>query len=1047
MLALALTFLFIVAQIAPVVAQTPAPVASPAADDTPLPPTQLDRLDELAGALVDRMTPAQRVGQLFVVTFPGSDVQYGNDIVNLVYEHYVGGVVLSPRNGNFSNERGIDTPRQVAVLANQLQAAAYGVGLPAESALAPVPVAPWPPEGFPYFPGIGGPPSIELPLLIGVNQSGDGLPATALRRGFTPLPSPMAMGASWNRDQVKAVGAVVGREIRAVGFNLLLGPTLDVYAQKGVDRVSQLGLYSFGGNPYWVTQLGRAYIEGIHEGGGGRVRHRPATFPGQGSTDRIPSEEVATIQSSQAELRQGALQPFLGVTRQPSTIIDPDGDPGATDLLVTSHMRYSGLQGGAGRIAPLSLAPELRTILRQEGFEEWQNQGGVVMSGPLGVQAIRRYFEGSGEENFRRRVALDAFVAGNDLLFLSDFGFDDTWETQKATIVETINAFQERYERDPDFAVLVDTSVKRIVRLKLGLYRDTIASKLETSVDRILEANEPIIPLSNVLVTDTDMKVLGNEERDIAEQQMGQLARSAITILYPDPSTQTTQVPPQFAADDKILVFTDFRPQRECATCEQEPSLGPDEVKTIIERLYGLQSSGSIDPNNIVSRTFVELSALLDSLDTPAAADAAGATTTLTGTAPLTTSVVATPALLLPTPTATAVITPVVVPAVPTPLANGAVGDESTEDSTSKTLAEIEAADWIIFVMLDVAPQTSPHSTAVKRLLSDHSSLVNDQNLVVFALQAPYYLDATEMSKLTTYFGVYSKTTPFLESAVHALFRRYSPIGAPPVDVPGTRFESLADRLQPDPAVKIPLALENSDGTPVSSNNATSAPEERPSVDTGTLLRLRVGQILDRNGHQVPDGTPVTFDLRYEGEEVALMMEAALTRGGMAAREVTPDRGGILHVSAHAGEASTGDDTVIVIIPPPLPATQTSLTPANSLTPTALAGENPDAGAGTMARERVNFTTLLIALATLVIAVSLLLIVQVRVLPRTTLVHNMLWATIFGLAGYVLYGIGLFPGGDWLQETAGNFGTPVTVFIPMLLPLLWLQVRGDDRDQ
>ena len=268
--------------------------ASPAADDTPLPPTQLDRLDELAGALVDRMTPAQRVGQLFVVTFPGSDVQYGNDIVNLVYEHYVGGVVLSPRNGNFSNERGIDTPRQVAVLANQLQAAAYGVGLPAESALAPVPVAPWPPEGFPYFPGIGGPPSIELPLLIGVNQSGDGLPATALRRGFTPLPSPMAMGASWNRDQVKAVGAVVGREIRAVGFNLLLGPTLDVYAQKGVDRVSQLGLYSFGGNPYWVTQLGRAYIEGIHEGGGGRVATSAGNFPGQGSTDRIPSEEAVS---------------------------------------------------------------------------------------------------------------------------------------------------------------------------------------------------------------------------------------------------------------------------------------------------------------------------------------------------------------------------------------------------------------------------------------------------------------------------------------------------------------------------------------------------------------------------------------------------------------------------------------------------------------------------------------------------------------------------------------------------------------------------------
>ena len=255
----------------------------------------------------------------------------------------------------------------------------------------------------------------------------------------------------------------------------------------------------------------------------GRVATSAGNFPGQGSSDRIPSEEVATIQSSQAELRQGALQPFIGVTRQPSTVIDPEGDPGATDVLVTSHMRFSGLQGGAGRIAPLSLAPELRTILRQEGFEEWQNLGGVVMSGPLGVQAIRRYFEGIGEENFRPRLALDAFVAGNDLLFLSNFGLDDSWESQIANTVETISAFQERYERDPDFAALVDTSVRRIVRLKLGLYRDAIGLEAGTDLEALLGKPEPVIPLSKILVTDTDLLSLEGEARDMAIQQMGQL--------------------------------------------------------------------------------------------------------------------------------------------------------------------------------------------------------------------------------------------------------------------------------------------------------------------------------------------------------------------------------------------------------------------------------------------------------------------------------------------------------------------------------------------
>jgi beta-N-acetylhexosaminidase len=210
-------------------------------------------------------------------------------------------------------------------------------------------------------------------------------------------------------------------------------------------------------------------------------------------------------------------------------------------------------------------------------------------------------------------------------------------------------------------------------------------------------------------------------------------------------------------------------------------------------------------------------------------------------------------------------------------------------------------------------------------------------------------------------------------------------------------------------------------------------------------MRLRLGPIMDLNGHAVPDGAVVAFELRYEGEEVALMMEQAVTRNGMAVREVTPDRSGILQISARSHNASSGDRIGIVVIPPaaPTPAPGAALTATTATTTDAPIDNGALGRRATL--DRVNLLTLSIALFTLVIVLSLLLIVQIRVLPRSTLVHNMLWATIFGLAGYILYGIGIFPGATWLRENVGVWGTPVTVLIPMLLPLLWLQLRGDER--
>ena len=74
---------------------------------------------------------------------------------------------------------------------------------------------------------------------------------------------------------------------------------------------------------------------------------------------------------------------------------------------------------------------------------------------------------------------------------------------------------------------------------------------------------------------------------------------------------------------------------------------------------------------------------------------------------------------------------------------------------------------------------------------------------------------------------------------------------------------------------------------------------------------------------------------------------------------------------------------------------------------------------------------------------SLLLIIQIRILPRATLVHNMLWTVIVGLAAYVAYGVGLLPGAGMLHQNLDTTAAALVVFVGMLATMLWLQLRSN----
>jgi beta-N-acetylhexosaminidase len=121
----------------------------------------------------------------------------------------------------------------------------------------------------------------------------------------------MSIGATWQPDLARRSGEVMGRELTALGFNLYLGLSLDVLSAPNPARGADLGPRVFGGDPYWVAEMGRAYVEGLHTGSNNGMAVVARHFPGRGESDRPPDEEVSTVRKSLEQLKQIELPPFM----------------------------------------------------------------------------------------------------------------------------------------------------------------------------------------------------------------------------------------------------------------------------------------------------------------------------------------------------------------------------------------------------------------------------------------------------------------------------------------------------------------------------------------------------------------------------------------------------------------------------------------------------------------------------------------------------------------------------------------------------------------
>jgi beta-N-acetylhexosaminidase len=905
----------------------------------PAPVAQAETRSQISKAqeVLASMTPEERVGQLFLVTFQGTDAHDQTQIYDLIANHHVGGVVLLAGNDNF-----LPDPDTISG-AHQLISALQTIEANATSA---------PPSGSDTQSNDNS----YVPLFIGISQEGDGAPHDQILSGLTPLPDAMAIGATWKTEMAQQVGTIMGSELSVLGFNLYLGPSLDVVEAPNPSAQIDLGPRVFGGDPFWVGEMGRSYISGLHTGSNSRMMVVAKHFPGRGDSDRSPEEEVATVRKSLEQLKQIELPPFFAVTNSVNAT-------GLVDGLLVSHIRYQGFQGNIrATTRPVSLdEPALSTIISLPEFATWRANGGLIVSDALGSQAVRDFYSQTGENFTPRLVARDAFVAGNDLLYLGNITSDESEDTFTATL-GILDYFAQQYRTDRAFAQHVDEAALRILAQKFRMY--------------------DVFSLSNVLTPESGLASIGSSQETVFE-----VARNAATLINPDPQELNTWLPAPPNQADRIAFLTDQSTYKQCTTCLWQDGLTVDALQKAVLRLYGPAGTGQVFTSRLNSFPFTELESMLK-------------------------------------------------------------GESQTDIE-----AILDRANWIVISLTDVS---DGQIALLQRFFSERPNLVRKKNVILFSFTAPYYLDATDITKFTAYYALYSKQPAFVEVAARLLFQQIVDLqGTSPVSIPAIGYD-LITVTQPDPAQIIPLALDTPvEITPTAQTSSTEViptQTEIPLYRIGDTIAVKAGPIFDHNHHLVPDGTPVHFSMSMVDQEKGILQQVdAETVMGMAHASFainTPGKVEIRVVSEPAFEsvalrldASNEGAPVITVVPTvtitPQPATPTA-------TPIVVNDLISPEG-----YPRVGIW-LLVMLAVIGGAVLIFWAVS-RMVSRRWGLRWALCVFLGGLAAYNYLALG-FPGAaDWIASSSGAFGVLMLTFagevIGSLGAWIWMQILSGPRSQ
>ena len=118
----------------------------------------------------------------------------------------------------------------------------------------------------------------KVPVFIACNpeKGGDGVCADG-----TPVATQIKIGATGKTEYAQAMGRIAGAQIKATGCNMAFAPVVDITYNHECEEVL---FRAYGNDPKMVADMGKAYMDGLHETAG--VYCCAKHFPGNGQDYR-----------------------------------------------------------------------------------------------------------------------------------------------------------------------------------------------------------------------------------------------------------------------------------------------------------------------------------------------------------------------------------------------------------------------------------------------------------------------------------------------------------------------------------------------------------------------------------------------------------------------------------------------------------------------------------------------------------------------------------------------------------------------------------------
>jgi beta-glucosidase len=163
----------------------------------------------------------------------------------------------------------------------------------------------------------------------------------------TPLPAPIGIGSTWDKQLVRRAGQTVGREAKALGYTNVYAPILDPARDQRWGRVVEC----YGENPFLIAEMGKQMVLGIQEEGvASTLKHYAVYSVPKGGRDGSARTDPHV---APREMHQVYLYPFRRVIQEAhpmgvmSSYNDYDGVPitGSYYFLTELLRQKFGFQG------------------------------------------------------------------------------------------------------------------------------------------------------------------------------------------------------------------------------------------------------------------------------------------------------------------------------------------------------------------------------------------------------------------------------------------------------------------------------------------------------------------------------------------------------------------------------------------------------------------------------------------------------------------------------------------------------------------------------